>query len=175
VTPALHAALRAVRGGAPDVAGGAYPYLAPIEQLRLELALALRAGDRAAAADCAAILWEEMAVDPTVLATLVACWHPELGRPAQVLLERTLADATRDLAPAWQALAADPGALDGWRDVIGSLVANGSPLQAVDGVARALAEGAGGRELRSLLMTILRDYRQGDALDEALGLGEPAM
>ena len=174
MTPALHAALEEVRADRADVGALAHPYLDPIEQRRLELALALRAGDRAAAVERAVILWDAMAVDPTVLATLVEYEHPALAGPARRLLERTLADATKDLAPAWEALAGDPGALDAWRDVIGSLVANGSPLQAIEGVALALAAGVAGFELWSDLTATLFEYRRGHALDQALRLGELA-
>lgn len=174
MTPDLHTALAAVRTGVDAIAGALAARLSPIEQHRLELAFALRAGDRAAAVERAVILWEAMAVDPTVLATLVEYDHAELAGPARRLLERTLADATRDVAPAWRALAEAPGALDAWQDIISSFVANGSPLQAIEGVARALAAGVAGFELWSYLTATLFEYRRGHALDEALRLGELA-
>ena len=170
----LASALALVRDGRVAEVQAAQSHLEPIERTRLELALALRGNDSARAVELAALLWYRVEVDATVLATLVRYEHPELRDLAVDALFQNTVDATCDVSTAWQSLAAAPGDLDAWRDVLSSLVAQGRELEAIDGVARALAEGHVDFGLWALLTTTLLTYRRGAALRHAIRLGRRA-
>lgn len=171
---ALESALALVREGQTTEAEGMRSQLEPLEQTRLDLALALRADDPARALELAASLWYRVEVDATVLATLVRYEHPELRETASDALMRNTSDAAYDVTAAWGTLATSPGDLDAWRDVLISLVAQGRDLEAVDGVARALSERQGDFGLWALLTTTLLTYRRGTALRHAIRLGRSA-
>ncbi len=170
----LASALALVREGRVAEAEAARSGLDPLEQTRLDVALALRADDPARALELAAALWYRVEVDATVLATLVRYEHPELREIAADALMRTTSDAAYDVTAAWRTLEASPGDLDAWRDVVISLVAQGRDLEAVDGVARALSERQADFGLWALLTTTLLTYRRGTALRHAIRLGRSA-
>jgi hypothetical protein len=171
---ALAEALSLVREGRPDEADARRPALTSLENLRLELAQTYRQGDVASARRLAEVLWRAAEVDATVASVLVEAAHPELAAPAAELLQRTLREATVELPPLWQRLAQGPGDLDAWGPLLAALIATDQDLVAVDGVARALAEGSGEFALWARLVELLLIYRRRIALLATVELGHLA-
>jgi hypothetical protein len=174
MTGTLRAALQAFREGRESEAEAMRGQLAELELVRLELALAHRRGDGARAVELAARLWYAVEVDATVLAVLVHHRHPELRDVAAELMQRCASDAAYDLTAAWKQLAEAPGDLDAWRDVICSLVATDRAIEAIDGVARALAERHAEFGLWSTLVITLMAHRRRGALLLAIELARRA-
>ncbi len=170
----LATALAAVREGRSADAEASRPSLTSFENLRLELAQAYRAGEVERARRLAELLWLAAEADATVAAVLVEGAHPELAAPAGQLLQRTTRDAAIDLEPHWQRLAQSPGDPDAWAVILAGLIATEQDLIAVDGVARALAEGSGDFALWAQLVELLLFYRRRIALLAAIELGHLA-
>jgi tetratricopeptide (TPR) repeat protein len=167
-------ALASVRDGQVEQASARRDQLSALEIMRLDLALVYRAGDLARAHDPAAVLWRAAEVDVTVAAVLVEGSHPELGVAAADLLLRTTREAALDLDPHWQKLAESPADAQAWASILSCLIASGREFEAIDGVARALAEGHADFALWAKLVELLMVFRRRAALLAAIELAERA-
>jgi hypothetical protein len=166
--------LAAVRGGALEEVERRRGELSPHELVRLELALAYREGDLSRAYEIAAALWNVFEADAVVAAVLVEGDYPELAAPAGQMLQRAVFDAALDVEPCWQRLAQAPGDLEAWTPLLANLIAANQELAAVDGVARALAEGHGDFSLWAALVELLLAYRRRNGLLRAIELARRA-
>ncbi len=166
--------LSAVRNGALEEVERRRGELSPHELIRLELALAYRDGDLASAYEIAAALWNVFEADVVVAAVLVEGDYPELATPAGEMLQRAVAAAGIDVEPCWHRLALNPGDLEAWTPILANLVAANQELVAVDGVARALAEGHGDFSLWAALVELLLAYRRRVGLLAAIELARRA-
>ncbi|MDQ3365153.1 MAG: hypothetical protein M3680_06975 [Myxococcota bacterium] len=170
----LDEALALVREGRLDDARAATAMLSGAARRRLALAIAHARGDHAQALELAAWLWHASATDPTVLAVLVRGEHPTLRDAACDLLMRSASDVAYGTTPALRTLEATAGDLDAWRDVLAALIASGRDLEAVDGVAHALAERHADFALWALLVRLLVEHRHRPGLLAAIELAHHA-
>lgn len=174
MTPELRAALALVREGRLDEANAVRADLSYFESARLGLALAHHVDDRDLALELAALLWYAFEVDAIVASILAHYGHPSLREAAAALVERSTGDAAIDVTSTVQVLTDSPEDPDAWRELISSLVVCGSDIEAVHGVAHALAEGHGDFNLWAILVTTLMTYRRGAALRQAVILARHA-
>ncbi len=171
---ALDASLEHLRAGRYDEAGAIAESLATLPRMRFEMALAYKRGKRAQALELAETLWSACAADPTVMAILVEFQHPILREAAGEMLRRFASDSVYDVGCAWQRLAKQPADLDAWRDVISHLIVTGRSVDAVAGIAHALAERLADFDVWALLATLQLNYRQRDGLLATVDLGRRA-
>jgi tetratricopeptide (TPR) repeat protein len=159
--------LEQIRTGDLETAKAAIAELPEPALTRAELALAYKTGDIPRATALAGAMYRAGVWDPVVVAVLTVHGKGAIRDAAAQTFEAAREAVSIDLPAAMAQLEADPRSLASWRPVLRALVQAGRIRDAVEGVALALEEGQGGRELWAMLGAELLVARAHNAVDVA--------